>query len=179
LNNKKTDALVFSYCLYEDETRLSVMAEKSAEIGIAAVCNREASGLIFSTAYKCWEKEARLKKEMATKKGIDMENIHFLEGVTRTSDEIAALKDVLKKLGTHKLIVVCEKYHVGRATRFLGKNFPRIEFDFRVFQTKYERTFEPSGIKSFKGSILTWVKSHRGSLVTWWLWCFLCNLFNK
>ena len=39
MDNDKTAVLVLSYCLYKDGTRLSVMAEKSAEIGIATVCN--------------------------------------------------------------------------------------------------------------------------------------------
>ena len=135
LDERKIAVLVLSYCLYKDGTRLTEMARRSAEIGVAAVCDGEAASIIFSTAYDCWKKEAELKKLMANRRGISYNKIYFLEGVTRTSDEVSFLKDVLKKLGANKLIVICEKYHVTRATRFLEDNFPGLEIEVRSFQT--------------------------------------------
>ena len=166
-NNKNTAVLVLSYCLYKDGTRLSIMAQESAKIGIDVVCNGKASHVIFSTAYGCYKKEETLKRYMAYRRGVTHDKVKILRGVTRTSDEIVALNDVLKTLGTSKLIVVCEKYHVRRAKRFLEYSFPELEIEIISFQTKYERTLEP------------FPKGHRGSIVTWWLWCFFCNLFNK
>lgn len=165
MKNDSTGVLVLSYCLYKDGTRLSVMAEESVELGIAAVCNKEASHIIFSTAYDCWEKEAELKKEMAIKKGIKTEEIYFIKGVRHTFDEIKLLKSILNSTEAEKLIVVCEKDHSPRVKRMLEKKFTEIQFDFRIFKAKkYERTLEPS-----------WIKAHRGSHFTWWLWNFLCN----
>lgn len=161
---EKIVCLVLSYCLYKDGTRLSKMAEKSAELGIKTVCNGQASHIIFSTAYSCWKKEAELKKEIAFKKGIKPDKIKVIEGVRHTFDEVKGLKNILNSMGAGKLIVIVEKYHIPRVKRMLKKKFPEIELDFRIFQTKYERTMEPS-----------WVKAHRGSIITWWLWNFLCN----
>lgn len=167
---KKTACLVLSYCLYKDGTRLSVMAEKSAELGIEVICAREASHIIFSTAYRCWEKEAELKKIMAFERGIMPDKIKVIEGVRHTFDEVKGLKNALNSTGAGKLIVIVEKYHIPRVKRMFKKKFPEIELDFRIFQTKYERTFEPC-----KGFIIRWIKCHRGSHFTWWLWNFLCN----
>ena len=170
MDNGKTAVLVLSYCLYKDGTRLSIMAQKSAELGVVAICKGEAQNIIFSTAYSCWKKEAEMKKEVAIKNSVSPEKIHFIEGVRHTFDEIKGVKKILNLLGVKKLIVVVEKYHIPRVRRMLKKNFPEIQFEFRIFKTKYERTLEPCK------NPVRFLKEHRGSLFTWWLWNTACNL---
>ena len=160
-----TVTLVLSYCLYKDGTRLSKMAEESTRLGIATVREGKASHIIFSTAYGCWKKEAELKKDMAVNSGVSPDKIHFIEGVRHTFDEVKGLKSILGQTGAEKLIVICEKYHAPRVKRMLEKKFPEIQFDFRIFQSNYERTLEPS-----------FIKSHRGYFFTWWLWNTACNM---
>jgi len=173
LDNDKTAVLVLSYCLYKDGTRLSIMAEKSAKLGIELIeliGTPGASDIIFSTAYSCWKKEAEMKKIMAIDAGISPEKIYFIEGVRHTFDEIKGLNKILNLLGVKKLIVIVEKYHIPRVRRMLKKKFPEIQFDFRIFQTRYERTLEPCK------NPVRFLKEHRGSLFTWWLWNTACNL---
>lgn len=128
--------------------QLSVMSLGTAEKGIKLV-KKEGVKIIFSTAYRFWNKEANLKKKLALEAGLEEKNIAILPAVTDSYDEAAKLRKEVPQEDA-VIVVVAQKYHAARAAKILRYFFKEVEMV--KVTTDLERVLDPSRLKGFCNS---------------------------
>ncbi len=136
-----------SYALSKkDPSRLTVMSLETAKRGIQMMRKGLGDKIVFSTAYKWWETEAKLKKDLAEENGLVGDDlVAIIPFVTQSYDEATKLFDIVANPDA-EIIVVGQKYHIKRAAKaltFLFKNVRVVKVP-----TGMERQLDPSWLKS-------------------------------
>ncbi len=139
-----------SYCLKHRNPELlgemsidsTLMAKDLFEKGVI-------SEIILSLSYATWFKELNLKLELL--KGIASEKIHVISETTDSYDETRRAGVILEKLGADAVILMAEEWHAPRAVNAFMISFPKLIVGAKTFPVRvYERTLEPSRIKSIR-----------------------------
>ena len=140
-----------SYTLSKkDPSRLSVMSLETAKKGLEMMKKGLGDKIIFSTAYKWWKTEAKLKKDLAEENGIVGDDlVVIIPFVTQSYDEATKLFDIVANPDA-EIIVVGQKYHAKRAAKAIGCLFNNVKF--LKVPTGMERQLDPSWFKSILGS---------------------------
>ncbi|MGL4376212.1 MAG: ElyC/SanA/YdcF family protein [Microcoleaceae cyanobacterium] len=144
--SNNTVIYVPSYCLSKrDPSRLTDMSLQTAKRGLEMMSAGMADKIIFSTVHAIWEKEAKIKKDLAAKYGVRDDLVEIIPATTDTFDEAVKLNKIIANPDA-KIIAVCQKYHAGRVTNTLSYFFKHITAE--KVTTKIERQLDPSNLKS-------------------------------
>ena len=150
----KIAVFVHSYCLNSEGKRPTNMAIVAIEIAVNLALEKLADYLIVAAAYDTAKHECDIYTQYAIRMGVAKENIHALLGIRNSYDEAERAIALAEKLRVNKLIVVAESWHLPRSKKAFQKRLPEgmeLEMcEFHLPSIDYERTLEPSKIKSWR-----------------------------
>lgn len=154
LPSAQADAVCcLSYCLNTDGSDLTQASRLCAQKGIELIKKDYARQIIFSNCYTTWQKELAIKLKMAGTEGTIQDRITFLAGIASSYEEANHIKRILDDMGARTLILVADGWHMKRALDIFSREMSKIRiFRQSVWPEKYERTLEPSLIKSIRFS---------------------------
>jgi len=141
-------------CLTRDGTRLTVLNEAAMRDAVAHARCMGARHLLYAGCYSGpeMERELSLRRRLANAGGMADEEIREIREIADTREELCRLAVELEDLGAKSVLLVTDEYHMPRVARWANALLPD---DVEVFHRsvrapRYEYTWEPSWIKSFR-----------------------------
>jgi uncharacterized SAM-binding protein YcdF (DUF218 family) len=141
-------------CLTRDRTRLTLLNEAAMREAVGDARSMGARYLLYAGCYGGpeMERELSLRRRLANAGGVPDERIREIREIADTREELCRLAIELEVLGAESVLLVTDEYHMPRVARWASAILPdNVEvFHRSVRAPKYEYTWEPSRIKSFR-----------------------------